>query len=433
MLVCSSAGCRAEDERPQGRVPSSAAEERSLYALSSQAREPLERGAAGDAHEPSASESTAVDVSEFAEARAEGKGAMLDAITVYGKPDTKANGGGQVRAVLALDAVASFQPSERAAGAGLPHSLFLDFDRVQRSPALSSLVVVGAGGLDRIRAFALDAERTRVSFDLAPNAAHRLFFLTNPYRVIVDFRPQAAARRSTSGSALRTIVLDPGHGGAQDGARGPNGLEESVVALSLALRVKKALQAKLPATRVVLTRTGDRTVTLEERSAIANGVDADLFVSIHLNASPSPKDRGGVSTYVLDTSDDVQALRLAARENDAAEADVTDMQRLFASLYRKDQVGRSLELADHVQRATLAGGRKVLAQLEDRGVKKALFYVLVGATMPAVLCEASFITRPEEAAALATDEYRDALAEGMASGIAAYAREIERAGAASGH
>lgn len=431
-LACALAACERGGSPDRSSQPASSEESRAIDALLASADAPprIDRSASpeGVVEVPPSSE-TALDVSAFAALRTPREGARLDVITVYGRPDTKSAGAAQVRAVLGFDGVASFRTSERPAGAGLPHSVFLDFERVRLSPALSSLVSVGAGGLERIRAFALDESRTRVSFDLAADAAHRVFFLTNPYRVIVDFRVSPPRPLDARAAVVRTIVLDPGHGGTQGGARGPGGLEESAVALSLALRVKKALRAMLPATRIVLTRTANRTVTLEERAAIANGAQADLFVSIHLNASPSPKDRGGVSTYVLDTSDDVQALRLAARENDAAEQDVTDMQRLFASLYRKDQVAHSLDLAGEIQRATLVGGRRVLPDLEDRGVKKALFYVLVGATMPAVLCEASFITRPEEAAALATDAYRDALADGMARGIVAYTRRADGDGA----
>jgi N-acetylmuramoyl-L-alanine amidase len=146
-----------------------------------------------------------------------------------------------------------------------------------------------------------------------------------------------------------------------------------------------------------------------------------------LNASPSPEDRGGVSTFVLDATHDAQALGLAARENEAAEADVSELQPLFASLVRHEQVAKSLDLAHVVHQATLKAGRRKLPGLVDRGVKRALFYVLVGARMPAILCEASFLTRPEEAAALRTDHYRQLLAEGIAEGIARYVREVERA------
>jgi N-acetylmuramoyl-L-alanine amidase len=283
---------------------------------------------------------------------------------------------------------------------------------------------VAAGGLARVRLFPLDSERTRVSFDVGETTAYRLFFLSDPFRVVMDFRERVDERRARAPQL--TIVLDPGHGGEQPGAKGPQGLKESQVALSLAKRARHALERDLPQARVLLTRDEDRFLTLEERTAIANGVHADLFVSIHLNGSDSPDDKGGVSTFVLDTTRDEAALRLAARENGTDEAGVTQLQFILASLYREDQVDKSLSLARSVQHATLRGGRRVLPDLFDRGVKRALFYVLVGARMPAVLVEASFITRPEEARALHTDAYRDALAEGIAEGIIRHAEQAEK-------
>jgi N-acetylmuramoyl-L-alanine amidase len=356
-----------------------------------------------------------VDPTAFVAARQPARAVALQEIRAYGA------GAREVRVALAFDGPARFEHGELAADTALPRRLYLDLAGVALAPGAHALLPVAAAGLVRVRAFLLDAATTRVSFDLAPETSYHVFFLTDPYRVIVDFR---ATRPQTEVSdAVRSIVLDPGHGGAQVGAHGPNGIEEAKVALSIALRARRLIERALPDVRVVMTRDSDRAVSLEERAAIANAVGALLFVSIHLNASTSASDKGGVSTYVLDTSDDAQALRLAARENGADERDVTDLQKLFAGLYRREQVGQSIELAELVHASTLRFGRRQLPDLVDRGVKRAMFYVLVGARMPAVLCEASFITRPQEAAALKTDAYRQALAQGIADGIVSYARE----------
>ena len=331
-----------------------------------------------------------------------------------------------VRVVLRFDGLALYRRSEQPAGGGLPRRLVLDLDRARVAPSVPASLPVDAAGLDRVRAFVLDGEgdRVRVSFDLQPDTEHRLFFLTDPYRVVADFRqPVAAAHAASSGThgqVRPVVVLDPGHGGTQPGAKGPTGLKEAHVALALARFTQRALARSRPDVRVLLTRDTDRQVSLEERVAIANAVQADLFISIHLNASDAPDEKGGVATFVLDTTDDQAALRLAARENDTDAEGVSRLQLILASLYRKGQVDRSLELAERVQTATLQGGRKVLPTLHDRGVKRALFYVLVGAQMPAVLIEASFISRKEEAEALASDAYRQALADGIAAGIARY-------------
>jgi N-acetylmuramoyl-L-alanine amidase len=148
-----------------------------------------------------------------------------------------------------------------------------------------------------------------------------------------------------------------------------------------------------------------------------------LFVSIHLNAWATT-DQGGVATFLLDTSDDSQALRLAARENGTEVSAVTELQKVLAGLYRRDQVAQSQRLAEAIHQQTLSAGRSVLPALVDRGVKRAMFYVLVGARMPAVLVEPSFITHPDEAQALTTDAYRDRLAAGIAAGIGRYARSL---------
>ncbi|MEM7136642.1 MAG: N-acetylmuramoyl-L-alanine amidase [Myxococcota bacterium] len=164
----------------------------------------------------------------------------------------------------------------------------------------------------------------------------------------------------------------------------------------------------------------DRGVTLEARCALANSLEADAFVSIHLNAGEGEVTKGGVTTFVLDTTNNRQALRLAARENGTRVASVTGIQSLLAKHHRRGQARESKMLAASIQEATLARGRRVLPKLGDRGVRQAMFYVLVGATMPAVLVEASFLTAEPEARALATSRYRRELAWGIASGIASF-------------
>lgn len=349
--------------------------------------------------------------------------ATLERVTVYG-----ARAGTQVvRAVLYFSRPISYRQGEAIAAAGLPRRLYLDFDGIVLGDTVDRVIPLSQGGLQRIRLLDLDpgsqpgaVARTRVSFDVEGDVVYRAFFLGDPYRVVVDIQ---AKQTEVAGNKVRTIVLDPGHGGRNAGAHGPHGLREAVVALDLSRRVRALLRHELPGTRVVLTRETNEDLSLEERTAIANGENAQLFVSIHLNAWAT-SDQGGVATFVLDTSDDSQALRLAARENGTEVSEVSDLQKVLASLYRKEQVAQSLSLAEAIHQQTLQSGRAVLPELVDRGVKRAMFYVLVGATMPAVLVEPSFITNPEEALALTTDAYRDRLAAGIALGIAKYARSL---------
>lgn len=362
---------------------------------------------------------------DFVDAREErGQAATLDEIAVYGRGQRGEPGAAEARVVLRFDDVAIYRRSELPAGDGLPRRLALDLDGVELGPQIEPLINVGAAGLSRVRVTSLGGGQARVTFDIAPSTAYRLFFLSDPYRVVMDFRDEA--QRSAVGAY--TIVLDPGHGGEATGAKGHNGLREAEVALSLALRVRRALARTLPDVRVVMTRDRDVDVSLEARSALANALDADLFVSIHLNASSSPEDKGGVSTYTLDSSTDAAALRLAAQENGTDEQGVSALQLVLASLFRKDQVEHSRGLAEEVQSSLLRSARKLYPELNDRGVKRALFYVLVGARMPAILVEASFITRPEEAVLLATDAYRQAVADGIAQGIERYVTRARAGG-----
>ncbi|MCS6800115.1 MAG: N-acetylmuramoyl-L-alanine amidase, partial [Myxococcota bacterium] len=265
----------------------------------------------------------------------------------------------------------------------------------------------------------VDVERigsTRLRVRLEPAARARWFALPGPFRVVIDVEP---ARSEPDEAAGPLVVLDPGHGGFDRGAR-HEGLVEKDLVLDLALRVERHLGRIAPSIRVVLTRRQDVQLSLEERVAHANALEADAFVSIHLNADWEPVRRGGVTTFVLDVSTDEAALRLAARENGTRTSEVGSLERMLAALQQREQAEGSRRLAEHVHRRTLEAGRRLLPSLPDRGVRAAMFYVLVGARMPAVLLEASFLNQPDEHRALATESYRDALARGIALGIVEY-------------
>jgi N-acetylmuramoyl-L-alanine amidase len=387
--------------------------------------------------EPAAAPAPAeVDVAGWAAARtAPVDGApVLERIEVLGAPagDTASAGAApRARVALYFDHVAVFERGELAADATIPRRAYLDFHGAQLAPTVASATRVAAGGVERVRAARLDANTLRVAFDLEQGARYRLFFLPDPYRVVLDFerdpleaRAAAAPVTAAQGGrhALGLLVLDPGHGGDDHGARSESGLRESNVVLELAKSVKAILARRLPETRVLLTRDRDVFLSLEQRAAMANVVGADAFVSIHLNASPTPAERGGVGTFVLDTTADRASLSLAARENGTTEGEVTALERILASLQRADQAGDSRALAERLQGTTLAAGRREYPALYDRGTQSALFYVLVGARMPAVLVEASFILRAPEAPLLARGPYKQALAEGIADGLVRYAR-----------
>ena len=337
--------------------------------------------------------------------------ARLVRVDVYGVGAEDAAG---ARVVLLFEGAPLFHQKQLPAQGILPARVAIELEDTEWADTVPVSQSVERGGLRRVR---LATPNPRVVLDLQPGATGRVFYLTDPYRIVVDV--SKASRSQKKGRPL--VVLDPGHGGREPGAANDrHGLVESEVALDLATLAASRLRAIMPRTRVMLTRSSDVDLSLEERCALANAMEADAFVSIHLNASSEPVRKGGVTTFVLDTTNDRQALRLAARENGTRVAEVTGIQSLLAKHHRRTQAKGSLTLAGKIQRHTLKRGRSVLPKLSDRGVRRAMFYVLVGARMPAVLVEASFVTYEPEARALTKRQYRRALADGIASGIASY-------------
>jgi N-acetylmuramoyl-L-alanine amidase len=332
-------------------------------------------------------------------------------VDVYGAGAEDAAG---ARVVLLFEGAPLFHQRQLPAQGILPARVAIELEDTEWADTVPASQSVERGGLQRVR---LATPNPRVVMDLQPGATGRVFYLTDPYRIVVDVSRASRSRKKDR----PLVVLDPGHGGREPGAANDrHGLVESEVALDLATLTASRLRAIMPRTRVMLTRSSDVDLSLEERCALANAMEADAFVSIHLNASSEPVRKGGVTTFVLDTTNDRQALRLAARENGTRVAEVTGIQSLLAKHHRRTQAKGSLTLAGKIQRHTLKRGRAVLPKLSDRGVRQAMFYVLVGARMPAVLLEASFVTYEPEARALTKRQYRRALAEGIASGIASY-------------
>jgi N-acetylmuramoyl-L-alanine amidase len=225
-------------------------------------------------------------------------------------------------------------------------------------------------------------------------------------------------------------VVDPGHGGDQEGALSPAGDREKDVALEIARRIAARLRAI--GAKVVLTRTGDIAVPLANRAAVANALRADLFVSVHLNSMPSAEARRhstGVETYFLSAdATDAIATAVAARENadrlaGEPELDPADpVAAILQDLEDQDSLAGSSRLAYAVHEKLVAG-----LGAEDRGVKQAPFYVLAGARMPAVLLEVGFISHEGESARLRAPEYQERIAAAVAEGVAAWRNASRRA------
>jgi N-acetylmuramoyl-L-alanine amidase len=221
------------------------------------------------------------------------------------------------------------------------------------------------------------------------------------------------------GLKIGRIVVDAGHGGHDTGTIGPNGLREKDLVLDVALRLGKLLDSRMGA-EVVYTRDDDTFVPLETRTAIANQQQADLFISIHANSSPDSSARG-VETYYLNFTSSRDALDVAARENAVSEKSIHELQDLVKKIALKEKIEESREFAADVQQSLYTGLAPTRSSsLRDRGVKKAPFIVLIGANMPSILAEISFISNPGDEHKLETPEYRQKIAESLYRGVAKY-------------
>ena len=220
------------------------------------------------------------------------------------------------------------------------------------------------------------------------------------------------------GLKIGRIVIDPGHGGHDSGTLGPDGIEEKDVVLDVSLRLGKLLKQRLGAD-VIFTRSDDTFIPLETRTAIANKAQADLFVSVHANSSPDPSARG-VETYYLNFTSSPESLELAARENAVSQQSIHQLSDLVKKIALHDKIDESREFASDVEKYLYDGLDQGNPGLKDRGVKQAPFVVLIGANMPSILAEISFLTNPDDERELRDPNYRQRIAESLYRGIARY-------------
>lgn len=277
----------------------------------------------------------------------------------------------------------------------------------------------GEGLVERVRA-SENGTKTRVVLDLKIAASHRVFYLPEPFRLVIDVSREAplSAPVQAGPRHVMRVVLDPGHGGHDPGAVGPGGLREKDVVLDVAHRAAPLIARELGVS-TLLTRDSDVFVPLDERVARANAFSSDLFVSIHCNATDAGQGRG-VMTFVLDATRDDLAARVAARENAASEEAAAELANAMSRILDPASLSRSSHLAELLQRATVASLSPHYPEVLDHGVKSAGFYVLAGARMPAVLYETSFISNPVEERRLDSGDYRQKLADSIVNAVRAY-------------
>ena len=267
-------------------------------------------------------------------------------------------------------------------------------------------------------ASASSVKKTRRSKAKAAGSSTASVADATPARAAVPTADGETSLVRALGLKIGRIVIDPGHGGHDSGTLGADGIEEKDVVLDVSLRLGKLLHDRLGA-EIIYTRSDDTFVPLETRTAIANKAQADLFLSIHANSSPDESARG-VETYYLNFTSDPTALDVAARENAVSDQSIHQLSDLVKKIALKDKIAESREFASDVEDSLYAGLQKGNAGLKDRGVKKAPFVVLIGANMPSILAEISFVTNPRDAAELQQPEYRERVAESLYKGIARY-------------
>ncbi|WP_158749368.1 N-acetylmuramoyl-L-alanine amidase [Acidobacterium sp. S8] len=258
----------------------------------------------------------------------------------------------------------------------------------------------------------------------------------SPEPTIHEATPTATGERSmvrALGLKIGRIVVDAGHGGHDSGTLGPGGIEEKDIVLDVALRLGKLLKQRLGAD-VIYTRDDDTFIPLETRTAIANKAQADLFISVHANSSSDASARG-VETYYLNFTTSADALEVAARENAVSDQSIHQLSDLVKKITLQDKISESREFASDVQQSLYSGLEDGNPGLKDRGVKKAPFVVLIGANMPSILAEISFLTNQDDAHELRDPEYRERIAESLYRGVSRYVSSLSgvRIAQSSGH
>ena len=314
-----------------------------------------------------------------------------------------------------------------------PRRLYIDLKNTWIRPGLEKSIPVHDGLLKMVRAGQHTKDSVRVVLDMESIGSHKVVPLDDPFRIVIDVTGERLKSKKTHpgeedaqtlslsrqlGLSVGKIVIDPGHGGHDPGAIGPTGLKEKDVALSIAKRMETIIKKELNC-EVVLTRRDDRFIPLEERTAFANTEKADLFISIHANASPN-RNAYGIETYLLNFSSDEGAVQVAARENATSTKKISDLMPLLQELMRNSKVNESTQLAEHIQGSLVKTLRTDYSKVKDLGVKQAPFYVLIGAKMPSILVEVSFLSNKREEKRLRSGKYLDKLAFSISRGIKEY-------------
>jgi len=360
------------------------------------------------------------------------------------------------RISLELDRDVVWEAHELGKGTpGKPGRIYIDLKRTRLGKSIKD-ITIGDGLLKGARVGQYKADVVRVVLDTENIREYKVFPLSDPARLVIDVRgerPVEISRSEPSISAMpervvvpkledtpvaekknrppkkpviskiRRIVVDPGHGGHDSGAVGPSGIQEKDVVLAIGLKLTSMLKEEL-GVDVVMTRSTDVFIPLEERTAIANKVGADLFVSVHANAAPN-RAAAGIETYYLNLAKTDKVAQLAAKENGTTLEKVSVLQAILFDLMANYKLNDSAHLADEVQRALHKKIRGQYNDVKNLGVKQGPFYVLVGASMPSILVETAFLSNAAEETRLKDPAYQTSTAEGIFEGVRSYISSLK--------
>jgi len=341
-----------------------------------------------------------------------------------------------------------------------PGRIYVDVLQAKLNPILQGQSYpIKAEYISQIRISQKTTSTVRVVVDVEfPRIqSYRVYHLFDPFRLVIDIYPretkasptppdkalppadktQPPVKREVTprdpnlagtslarqlGLGVRTIVIDPGHGGPRPGTIGKSGLQEKTVNLDVALALQKLLKEKA-GLDAILTRESDVDVPLDNRTVIANQKRADLFVSIHSNAHRDRK-RGGVETFFLNISPDPSVIELAAAENATSTKNIGEMKTILMKIVQNSKIQESRDLAEFIQKNLVRSLAKDLPSVKSLGVKGGPFWVLIGGEMPSVLVEISHLSNSKEEAKLKTKKYRELAAQGIYDGIMEYIRSL---------
>jgi len=326
-----------------------------------------------------------------------------------------------------------------------PQRLYVDLSNSRLGGDIKRVIPINDDLLSDARAGQYEPGVVRVVVDIKSYKTYKIFSLKNPFRIVIDVwgsrdeevkeeapednyveksdKMSAGALAKQFALGVKKVTVDAGHGGDDFGAPGyMKGVHEKDIVLILSKKLANKLKSELGC-EVIMTRSSDKYLTLEERTAIANTKNSDIFISLHTNAARN-KNAFGIETYYLNLATDDESILVAARENATSTKNISDLQSILNDLMQNAKINESSRLAGHVQDALFKQLKSNYDNVKNKGVKKAPFYVLLGAQMPAILIETSFISNKRECLRLLDPDYQELLCDAIINGVRNYIKEI---------